>query len=134
MEDIPCPIPDKPVKFMDQLRCFIRSKHLAYRTEKTYCRWVAAYIRFHGMKHPTELNDADVQSYLSYLAVQRHVAINTQKTALNALAFLYGKFCSALLVITSSFANLAGLDAYLWYSVQKKPRRYYATCRESLGC
>lgn len=92
MDDIPCPIPDKPVKFMDQLRCFIRSKHLAYRTEKTYCRWIAAYIRFHGMKHPTELNDADVQSYLSYLAVQRHVAINTQKTALNALAFLYGKF------------------------------------------
>lgn len=92
MEDIPVPLPANPVKFMDQLRAFIRSKQLAYRTEKTYCRWIADFIRFHGMKHPKELGQEHVERYLSELAVQRHVAINTQKTALNALVFLYQKF------------------------------------------
>lgn len=92
MDDIPYPIPNNPVKFMDQLRVFIRSKQLAYRTEKTYCRWIADFIRFHGMKHPVELGQEHVEAYLSALAVQRHVAINTQKTALNALVFLYQKY------------------------------------------
>ena len=92
MDDIPIPLPAKPVKFMDQLRAFIRSKQLAYRTEKTYCRWIADFIRFHNMKHPKDLGQEHVESYLSALAVQRHVAINTQKTALNALVFLYQKF------------------------------------------
>jgi len=92
MDDIPIPLPAKPVKFMDQLRAYIRSKQLAYRTEKTYCRWIADFIRFHNMKHPKELGQEHVESYLSALAVQRHVAINTQKTALNALVFLYQKF------------------------------------------
>lgn len=92
MDDIPFPLPDKPVKFMDQLRFFIRSKQLAYRTEKTYCRWIADFIRFHGMKHPHDLGQDHIEAYLSSLAVQRHVAVNTQKTALNALVFLYQKF------------------------------------------
>lgn len=92
MYDIPIPIPDKPTRFMDQLRHCIRSKRLAYRTEQTYCHWIAAYIRYHEMKHPSELAVEDVEAFLSYLAVQRNVAINTQKTALNALVFLYKGF------------------------------------------
>lgn len=92
MDDIPIPLPDKPVKFMDQLRYFIRGKQLAYRTEKTYCRWIADFIRFHDMRHPAELGQQHVEDYLSHLAVQRNVAVNTQKTALNALVFLYHKF------------------------------------------
>ncbi len=92
MDDIPIPIPDKPVRFMDCLRLFIRSKRLAYRTEKTYCTWIASFIRFHGMKHPSELSTEHIEAYLSHLAVQRNVAINTQKTALNALIFLYKQY------------------------------------------
>lgn len=33
MDDIPVPIPENPTCFMDELRYFIRSKNLAYRTE-----------------------------------------------------------------------------------------------------
>lgn len=36
MDDIPKPLPSEPRRFMDQFRLFIRSKGLAYRTEKTY--------------------------------------------------------------------------------------------------
>ena len=34
---------------------------------------------------------AEVEAFLNYLAVQRHVAASTQSQALNALVFLYGE-------------------------------------------
>ncbi len=92
MEDIPRPLPDKPVRFMDRLRQFIRAKQLAYKTEKTYCGWILDYIRFHKRVHPARLSGADVDAYLSFLAVSRNVSVNTQKTALNAIVFLYKQF------------------------------------------
>jgi hypothetical protein len=36
MEDIPVPPPAKPERFMDRLRAFMGTRHLAYRTEKTF--------------------------------------------------------------------------------------------------
>ncbi len=92
MEDVRRPLPSKPTRFMDQLRVFIRSKQLAYRTEKTYVKWVLDFIRFHDKKHPNTMGPKEVDQYLSYLAVQRNLTDNTQKTALNAIVFLYHKF------------------------------------------
>jgi integrase len=90
--DIPKPLPANPVRFTDRLRAFIRSKQLSYRTEKTYCYWVVDFIRFHQMARPETLGPRDIDDYLSHLAVHRSVSANTQKTALNALAFLYRQF------------------------------------------
>ena len=92
MDDIPTPLPTKPVKLMDQLRVFMRSRHMAYRTEKTYCFWIRNFIRFHRMTHPREMGAREIDKYLSYLATQRNVSVNTQKTALNALIFMYKQF------------------------------------------
>lgn len=92
MDDIPHRLPEKTVKFMDKLREFMRARHMAYRTEKTYCNWIADFIRFHNRTHPAELEQGSIDSYLSHLAVRRCYSINTQKTALNALVFLYEKF------------------------------------------
>lgn len=92
MDDIPLPLPTNPTRLMDRLRAFMRAKHLAYRTEKTYCTWILDFIRFHKCKHPEQLGTAEVNAWLSYLANNRHVAINTQKTALNAVVFLYKQF------------------------------------------
>lgn len=92
MDDIPVALPDKPVRFMDKLRTFMRAKHLAYRTEKTYCLWIIDFIRFHGKRHPETMGRDEVDAWLSYLAVKRNVAVNTQKTALNAVVFLYKQF------------------------------------------
>ena len=92
MDDIPVPLPTKPTRFMDRLRAFMRAKHLAYRTEKTYCGWILDFIRFHHRKHPESMGVAEVDAWLSHLANNRNVAINTQKTALNAVVFLYRQF------------------------------------------
>jgi integron integrase len=77
---------------MDQFRLFIRARHLAYKTEKTYCYWVSFYIRFHSKKNPKEMAEQEIEQFLGFLSNDRNVAANTQKTALNALVFLYEKF------------------------------------------
>jgi integron integrase len=59
------------------------------RTEKSYVAWIVRYIRFNGNRHPTEMAEAEVASFLSHLAVARDVAASTQNQALNALTFLY---------------------------------------------
>lgn len=91
-DDIRPIIDAKPVKFMDKLRVFIRSRHLAYSTEKTYCLWVADYIRFHKYAEPSSLCSEDIDAYLSSLSANRNVSGNTQKTALNAIVFMYTQF------------------------------------------
>lgn len=90
--DVPPPIPAKPTRFTDQLRAFIRSRGLAYKTEKTYLFWTLRFIRFHNKRHPRTMGAPEVEEFLSYLAVHRSSSINTQRTALNALVFLYREF------------------------------------------
>ncbi|WP_339898059.1 integron integrase [uncultured Gilvimarinus sp.] len=92
MRDIPREVPANPVRFMDRLRVFIRAKGLSYKTEQTYCTWVVDFIRFQNMARPEDLLPNDIDRYLSHLANKRLCSINTQKTALNALAFLYNQF------------------------------------------
>ncbi len=92
MDDVRPLLPRKPARFMDQFRACMRSKQLMYKTEKTYCYWVLDYIRYHNKQHPAKLGRQHIDEYLSYLALQRQCSVNTQKTALNALVFLYQQF------------------------------------------
>lgn len=77
--------------FINHVRQEIRLRGYSMRTEKTYLHWIKCYIRFHKLRHPAELNANHVRLFLSSLANEDHVSVNTQKTALNALAFLYHK-------------------------------------------
>ena len=92
MDDIPHALPNKPVRFMDKLRNFIRVKNLAYKTEKTYCHWIKRYIKFHNLKNPKEMSEEHVEQFLHHLAVVDEVSTSTQKLALNSLAFLYNQY------------------------------------------
>ncbi|MCH8873105.1 phage integrase N-terminal SAM-like domain-containing protein, partial [candidate division KSB1 bacterium] len=47
------------------------------------------YILFHNKRHPKDMGAEEVQAYLTYLAVNQHVAASTQNQALNAIVFLY---------------------------------------------
>jgi len=79
-------------EFINSIRQNLRMRGYSLRTEKVYLYWVKDYIRYHNLQHPVHLTSQDVVAYLSYLANARNVAINTQKSALNALAFLYNQF------------------------------------------
>lgn len=67
----------------------LRAKHYSPRTEKSYVYWIGRYLRFHPGRHPRELAEEDVNSFLSYLATKRKVAAATQNQALAAILFLY---------------------------------------------
>lgn len=79
---------DKP-KLLDQVREQIRIRHYSIRTEVVYLEWVKRFIRFHKYRHPQDMGAAEVEAFLSDLAVRRDVAASTQNQALSAILFLY---------------------------------------------
>lgn len=72
-----------------QLRRIIRTRHYSPHTEEAYASWVRRFVRFHGLRHPRELGEYEVERFLSHLAVTDRVAPSTQNQALAALLFLY---------------------------------------------
>jgi integron integrase len=82
-------IPNPRAKLLDQVREVLRVKHYALRTEEVYVLWIKRYIFFHQKRHPREMGAAEVQAFLSDLAVTQKVSASTQNQALNALVFLY---------------------------------------------
>lgn len=74
---------------MDVVRRKIRTKHYSIRTEQAYLGWIRQFILANGRRHPREMGGAEVEAFLSRLAVERHVAASTQNQALSALLFLY---------------------------------------------
>jgi hypothetical protein len=81
----------KSTRLLDQLREQIRYLHYSLRTEEAYLYWIKNYIRFHGLKHPRDMGQAEIESFLTYLATQRKVSVSTHRQALSALLFLYQK-------------------------------------------
>ena len=71
------------------MRDRIRLKHYSIRTEYAYLDWVRRFILFHGKRHPAELGAAEVEAFLTHLAVHGNVAAATQNQAKSALLFLY---------------------------------------------
>lgn len=75
--------------FLEKVRGVIRVKHLSYRTEETYLGWIRRFIIFHNKRHPEDMGAAEVQEFLTNLAVEGNVAASTQNQAFAALLFLY---------------------------------------------
>jgi integron integrase len=74
---------------MDQLRTALRSRHYSPRTEKAYSLWVRRFIRYHGVRHPADMAEPEINAFLTHLAVDRRVSASTQNQALAAILFLY---------------------------------------------
>jgi integron integrase len=79
----------QPPRLLDQMSQVLRVRHYSPRTEACYCHWVKQFILFHGKRHPRELCAAEVEQFLTHLAVHGRVSASTQNQALNALVFLY---------------------------------------------
>jgi integron integrase len=78
-----------PPRLLDRVRHAIRVRHFAIRTEQTYVDWAKRFILFHGKRHPQDMGAAEVEAFLTHLAVERCVAPATQSQAKAALLFLY---------------------------------------------
>jgi integron integrase len=67
----------------------MRTRHMALRTEQTYLQWMRRFVKFHGRRHPRDLGPAEIEAFLTHLAVSAKVGASTQNQALQALLFLY---------------------------------------------
>lgn len=77
------------VRLLDAVRNRCRLKHYSIRTEQAYSGWIRRFILFHGKVHPKAMGAAEVEQFLTQLAVVCKVAAGTQNQALSALLFLY---------------------------------------------
>jgi len=98
-------------RLLDQLRDRIRLRHYSIRTEEAYSEWVRRFVIFHGRRHPRELGQAEVEAFLTHLAVGGRVAASTQNQAKSALLFLYKE------VLGSELPWLSGIQS------AKRPQR-----------
>jgi integron integrase len=76
-------------RLLDEVRRVLRLKHYSMRTEVVYVAWIRRFILANGKRHPRDMGGAEVEGFLSQLAVQGKVAATTQNQALAALLFLY---------------------------------------------
>ena len=81
--------PLQSARLLDQVRERIRYLHYSLSTEKTYLYWVRFFVRWHGLKHPRDMEAPQVEAFLTMLATERKVSASTHNQALSALLFLY---------------------------------------------
>ena len=79
----------RPPRLLDRVRLAIRARHYSLRTEQAYVAWIRRFILFHGKRHPLEMGEAEINAFLSDLAVRDGVSASTQNQGLAAFLFLY---------------------------------------------
>ena len=76
-------------ELISQMQVSLRSRHYSRHTEHTYCQWVRRFVRYHGLRHPADMAEPEINAFLTHLAVAEHVSASTQTQALSALLYLY---------------------------------------------
>jgi site-specific recombinase XerD len=109
------PVENTPPKLLDQVVACIRVKHYSRRTEQAYVDWIKRYIWHHGKKHPKDLGAAEVEEFLSHLAVADNVSASTQNQAKSALLFLYKEVLGMALPWLDNVPKLKHPNACQWY-------------------
>jgi hypothetical protein len=75
-------------KLLDLVRNMIRTKHYSIRTEEAYVGWIKRFILFHGKRHPKDLGKKEISAFLTHLAVNRNVCIDTKPGIQRAFVFI----------------------------------------------
>jgi integron integrase len=85
--------PNEPL-VIQRLRAKIRAEHLALKTEKAYATWAQRFIRRFSLAKDsdwTDVSDANVETFLTELAVERNVSASTQNQAFAAILYVFRK-------------------------------------------
>ena len=70
--------------FLQSIADCMSVRRYSKRTISSYLYWIKHFIVYHNKKHPSEMHNAEVEQFLTFLATDRTVAVATQKIALNA--------------------------------------------------
>ena len=72
-----------------------RLEHYSIRTEQAYTDWIKHFILHFDKQYSIDLGAAEVEAFLTHLAVARNVSANTQNQAKSELLFLYKEVLGA---------------------------------------
>lgn len=102
-------------KLLDQIALKCKVKGYSRKTAETYRHWCEEFLRWQRERcgdwvHPAKMGKAEIEEYLTHLAVQRHVSPTTQNVALQSILFLYREILDM---------TIAGVDALR----SKRPQR-----------
>jgi hypothetical protein len=53
-------------------------RHYSPRTADSYIYWCKQYILFHRKRHPMEMGKMEIETFLNYLVVKRHLSASSQ--------------------------------------------------------
>lgn len=96
-------------EFIGLCRGFMRVRRLSLKTEQSYLQYIRRFLEFHH-KRPETMGEAEVEAFLTDMALNGRVAAATQNVAFAALVFLYRE------ILGIELENLAALRA-------KRPHR-----------
>jgi hypothetical protein len=74
--------------FLESIRHVMRTKHYLIQIELTYLLWIKRFILFNQKRHPKNLGEQEVTTFLTHLAVNREVTSSTQNSALCAIVLM----------------------------------------------
>jgi len=101
----PQPLREEHRAALDKLRSTLIGRQYAKRTITAYLDWATRFLGHFPQRKISDLDAGSVKAYLTYLAEKHHVAVNTQKQALNALVFLFQESEDRALGDFSDFAR-----------------------------
>lgn len=78
-----------PRAAIDRMVSFLRLRHYALTTERTYVEWSRRYAAFLVYRRPAGTSEQKFAAYLTHLARDCDVSAVTQNQAFNALRFFY---------------------------------------------
>lgn len=67
----------------------IKVRHYSQKTLKSYTNWVYKLRSHSQIQDPQALTTSDVKSFLTFLAVEKHMSASSQNLAFNALLFFF---------------------------------------------
>ena len=83
------PPSSSPQALYERVRASGTLRHYSDRTVEAYVAWVRRFVMFHQRQNPSLLGAAEIEAFLTHLAVHDSVSASTQNQALAALLFLY---------------------------------------------
>jgi site-specific recombinase XerD len=72
----------RPPGLIQRYREELQVRHYARRTVTSYEQWLRRFLRFHQMRHPRQMGEAEINAFLSHLATEERVSASTQNLAL----------------------------------------------------
>jgi integron integrase len=82
-------MPNSEQQLLETLRGLMRARHYSARTEEAYLDWVMRLMRHYPGTSPEQLGKAELEAFLTHLAVDLNVSASTQNQGRSALILFY---------------------------------------------